>query len=86
MRATRPKIKLQQSAECARQVEDWLAAGNEIKRYDYAVPSEIHKDGVYQCSLCKVYKPQSAFRESKFTGQTKCIHCEAKFNPLKIAQ
>ena len=86
MRTSQSKKKREQSAECARQVEEWLAKGNSIKRYDYAVPSEIHKDGVYQCSLCKVYKPQNAFREAKLAGHAKCIQCEAKFNPLKIAQ
>lgn len=85
MRTSQSRKKREQSAECARQVEEWLAAGNEIKRYDYAVPSEIHKSGVHQCSLCKVYKPEAAFRESKLAGHAKCIQCEAKFNPLKIA-
>ena len=83
MRMTQPKIKQEQSAECARQVEDWLARGNEIKTYDYAVPSKINNEGVVKCSICKVYKPEPAFRESTFSGHAKCIKCEAKWNQLQ---
>lgn len=83
MRLSIPKDKRRNREESARLVEEWIAQGNEVKKYDYAIRSESMKDGVNKCGICKTWKPVSAFAMLSHPGQSRCVRCVAMHSPIK---
>ena len=77
-------LKRQQSEESARLVEEWMAKGNEVTVYEYAVKSESMRDGVSKCGICRKWKPISAFATVSHPGQSRCVKCVAMHRPINL--
>ena len=83
MMSSIPEEKRKLRENSSRLVDEWLAKGNEVTEYDYAIRSESMKDGVSQCGICRKWKPLSAFYHVSHPGQSKCVKCVAMHRPIK---
>lgn len=83
MMSSIPEEKRKLRENSSRLVDEWLAKGNEVTEYDYAIRSESMKDGVSQCGICRKWKPMAAFSNVSHPGQSKCVKCVAMHRPIK---
>jgi hypothetical protein len=83
MMSSIPEEKRKLRENSSRLVEEWLAKGNEVTQYDYAIQSDAMRDGVSQCGLCKKWKPVAAFSMVSHPGSSRCTQCVAMHRPIR---